>query len=459
MENEDGSFSPPLKPNPTAFERLHSVVQLFKNSSKFSIPMSMREFALSYRAQKQKMYLNAVDSLEMDAISKKDSYVKAFLKFEKYNFRFGEKRVVPRVISPRGPRYCVAVGRYIRPIEKLVYRTINKKMFDEITVFKGLNAQARGTAIHRKWSKFSNPVAFGLDAKRFDRHVSREALKFEHSVYQTFYPRERELKRLLGWQLRNTCFMSMKDGEIRYRTDGTRMSGDMNTALGNCLISCSILYLLRQESGIYFEACNDGDDCVLILEKDNLDKLLPMIPGFFREFGFIMEIEKPVYILEEIEFCQCKPVFVDGHYIMVRNPLVSLAKDCVVLKPIDNPKVFRKWLSAVGGCGLSLTGGIPIFQEFYSLFIRTSKGAKPLIDPTLVTGFSMMAEGMHRKYSPISPETRASFYYAFGIPPEAQEAIEERYRNATLVDHVLDDTLEFAMLPLGDPTPLNRVYY
>jgi hypothetical protein len=48
---------------------------------------------------------------------------------------------------------------------------------------------------------------------------------------------------------------------------------------------------------------NNGDDCVIIIEKRHLKKL-DDLPSWFLTMGFRMEVEKPVYEFEQIEFCQ-----------------------------------------------------------------------------------------------------------------------------------------------------------
>lgn len=71
--------------------------------------------------------------------------------------------------------------------------------------------------------------------------MSVQALKWEHSIYNAMF-RSDELAELLGWQLTNKGFARTTDGLIKYEVKGCRMSGDMNTALGNCMIMCALVY-------------------------------------------------------------------------------------------------------------------------------------------------------------------------------------------------------------------------
>lgn len=448
VQNADGVYTAPPSPNPTSFTTgMQGFIAEFRKHTSFFNPMTTEQFALSYQAQKQRRYLAASQSLLVKPYSVKDSYVKVFLKFEKYNFKPG-KKIVPRVISPRGDRYTVALGRYIKPIEKEIYKIFNTKLFDLPVILKCYNQDQRGHIIHQKWERFHNPCAISIDAKRFDQHVSKDALLFEHRIYKLFYPRSKEFSMLLGHQLNNKHFCNMPDGFIKYFTQAGRKSGDVTTALGNCLISSASLHYLLQASGVHFEFVNDGDDSVIICDSKDEPTLRAMIPTFFLRLGFTMDVEPTVYELEQVKFCQSQPIF-DGHkYIMIRDPRISLTKDCLSLKPLDNKKVSKMWLSSVGQCGLSLTAGIPVVQAFYNCLIRASDGAKMLRDPTMDDWYHYVGKGLKRTDQTICPKTRFSFWLAFGVCPEEQIAIEQFYNCTTIDTDVKDHRIKHAMLPI-----------
>jgi len=215
------------------------------------------------------------------------------------------------------------------------------------------------------------------------------------------------------------------------------MSGDMNTALGNCLIMCALVYAYCDHVGIKrYSLANNGDDCIVIMEKRNVTKFTLGIDTWFLEMGFAMKVEDPVYELEEIEFCQTHPVMLPDGCVMVRNMPTSMAKDCISIKPLDSSIGWSKWANAVGECGISLAGGVPIAQEFYQGFVRGAKSENPNVslklkgyDPSQETGLVAFAHGMHRKWQPIAESTRYSFWKAFGITPGEQIAMEEWYSN------------------------------
>jgi hypothetical protein len=420
-------------------QRLRYFRNLLVKKFNSTTPIDRQSFVDYYTGRKKTIYQQAVDSLGTSSICRRDAAIKAFVKAEFINCD-DKPDPDPRVISPRDPRYNVEVGRYLRPIEHRIYKGI-ADVFGEVTVLKGFNSKQTGDIFMSKWSKYRSPVAIGLDASRFDQHVSVDALKWEHSVYNGIY-HSPELAKLLSWQLYNKVVGYCRDGKLKYTTDGCRMSGDMNTAMGNCLIMCALVHCYLKERGIKGSLANNGDDCTVIFEKNDLLKFQGGLESWFLEMGFTMKVEAPVYDIEGIEFCQTHPVFVAGGYIMVRNFPKALSKDCLSLKQLDSPVVCKAWLDAVGQGGLSLTGGIPVYQDFYSSFIRASTGMqvtrakqnsrrrKNSPDVELSNGMVWLSAGMKRKYQKILPETRLSFWIAFGVTPDEQIVLESVYRES-----------------------------
>jgi hypothetical protein len=319
LVQQDGVFTPPPKPQPDLFSaRMQEFKSLLVKACTFTggfhqIPK--QEFVDCYRGRRRTLYQQAADSLDVRPISRRDAELKTFVKAEKINFT-AKQDPAPRVIQPRDPRYNVEVGRYLKKVEHTIYDGIAKVMTRKsslgwnVTVNKGMNAKETAALIVGKFSKYRRPVAIGLDASRFDQHVSSTALRWEHSVYSDLF-KDKYLDKLLGWQIHNIGRAYCADGKVKYEVNGCRMSGDMNTALGNCVLMCGMVYSYMQSKGIKYDLINNGDDCVLIFEKDH-ERKLDDLSSWFHDMGFTMKVEDPVYTIEEIEFCQTQPVF-DGH--------------------------------------------------------------------------------------------------------------------------------------------------
>jgi len=429
-----GVWEPAPSPKAGVFDRrLRSFETLLGSHSRSTTPISRQEFAESYQGRKRVIYEKAVDSLLKIGVSKADAKIKAFVKAEK-----GKHGSAPRVIQPRDPRYNVEVGKYLKPIEERMYKAI-AKVYGDATVMKGYNAKSVAAHLKRKWEGFTTPVALGLDAKRFDQHVSVAALLWEHRQWIRWYQHIREyrteLSKLLSWQLRNRGTGYCRDGKLKYTVAGKRMSGDMNTGSGNCVLMCAMVWAYAEHVGVQIKLANNGDDCVVFMEERDLMRFSAGLDHWFLEMGFQMTVEPPARVFEKIEFCQSQPVFDGESYVMVRN-IRAFTKDVYCLVPIESDHTLKCWLGAVGDAGMSLTGGIPIWQEFYSVYQRSAgvlsyskKRPGAFLDQSsFETGMLMAAKGMERKYGDVTPEARFSFWLAFDITPDHQVVLEELYR-------------------------------
>lgn len=432
VKDESGAFKTPPQPKSGHFD---STMRKFTTRlCKFlprTAPIERSKFADLYGGRLKEEYAKAAASLYVRDICEKDTFVDAFVKAEKIN-ETAKPNPVPRVIQPRSKRYGVELGRYIKPNEKRICKAVNETFNDDLscpTIFKGMNATESGRAMHRKWSKFRRPVAVGLDAKRFDQHVSVDALEWEHRQYVNCFNNRRQknkLRGLLKFQLHTTGYGRCKDGKLKYKKIGGRNSGDMNTGLGNCLIMSGMVYSYCDSISINYELANNGDDCVVIMESNDLHTFNENLKGWFLEMGFSMTVEAPVYELEEIEFCQTKPIFDGVGYIMVRN-ILSIAKDCVSLVYNDTINSLYSYYRVLGDAGLHLTGGIPVWQNFYRALCKSIPPGKSGHHLQHESGMMNLARRMDRNFSPPTNSARYSFYKAFGISPDQQIDLEKHY--------------------------------
>lgn len=434
-------FKPALRVRPRTYERNQSLKSFSDKiiASCANAPvLPLRTIVEAYTGSKRRVYEDAYMSLNKDPINEFDARLTSFVKYEKQDL--GK---APRAINPRSPRYNLVLGKYLKFLEKKIYKGINQAFGARTahTVIKGLNVKEAGSVIYEKWRRFRNPVGVGLDASKFDMHTSIPALKYEHSVYKGIYPRAAELRMLLRWQLRNRGVAYCDDGRVKFSMEGTRSSGDLNTSMGNCIIMCALIYAYAQERAVDIELMNNGDDCVVIMEAEDLQKFMTNLSAWFEQYGYRMTIEKPVYELERMEFCQSRVVLVNGEPVMVRNLTNSITKDPMCLVPLQTEKVLQMWYKAVGDCGLSITSGVPVLQEYYKLYQRNgrdySEGFLQHVQKN--TSHLQRMKGMKLKESVVSAETRSSFYYAFGILPAMQIELERLFASMSLMSSV--DTL------------------
>jgi hypothetical protein len=409
-----------------------------------------------YVGSKRKIYQRAVDSYLTKPFGANDAVIAAHTKVEKVLVSIGPNSSVaeerdlwkkdPRVIQARTPRYNAQLGRYLKSNEHRFFQAIDRVFEDQHglpTVMKGLNAKQQGEAIAAKWKQFDEPIGIRLDAKRFDQHCSPLVLKFEHSCYvaglaPVMTGVERKfLQTLLAHQLSNRCFGTTKNGKLKYVAHG-RMSGDMNTGLGNVIIMCAMMHsffgVVREEIAKRWPTdppaklalINNGDDCCVLMELKYHGVLLELLEPWFLGYGFEMDVEGTATMLEQVKFCQSHPIWTPSGYVMVRCMPTSLAKDAINLGEVNDQVGYDNWRAAIAGCGLALTRGIPIAQAYYQCLGRGTRFEKPRV---YSCGMHFLAHGMEVGVDEIHPNTRVSICNAFGIAPDMQRHLESHYES------------------------------
>lgn len=408
----------------------------FKSKLLLNIPevtkFSFNQVLETYSGRRRTIYQNAYNKLVQIGLSRRDARSVAFVKMELVN-----PDKAPRCIQPRDPAYNLTLGRYIKAVEHKLYDAIRRTFGDGPTVMKGFNVEEIGSIVRGKWRSFNSPVAIGLDATKFDMHVSPAALAWEHSIYLALFPGDRELAKLLRWQMNNRGAGYCEDGSLKYSVTGKRFSGDMNTGLGNCLLMCAMVYAYAHSRGVAVKLLNNGDDCVVIMEKEHMAQFNSGLDEWFLDMGFRMVAEDPVYEMHQIEFCQMHPIEVGESCRMVRNLGSTLRKDTMTVHPLTRGPHREKWCTAVGTGGLWLTGGIPVLQDFYQAYQRIGcmRSSNMLDDPTFATGMRLMSKGMQEHYREPDAWTRVQVFEAWGVSPDEQVALEQH-----LQDFELDPT-------------------
>lgn len=427
VKDKSGAFVEPEAPSYLhVWSELRVEGDFLRNSPK--LPRLSRDQFLRLAGQKRSLYERAFATLDLHPITQKDAHVAHFVKCENTNLSM-KPDAVPRAICPQDPRYICELGRYIKAIEKNCYRRLDK-MWGGPVVMKGRNAVSRAAILREKWLKFGDPVAIGADASRFDQHVSRPMLEWEHTIYKSYFPGDNGLAKLLRWQLVNHITGRFPEGTVSVVVDGHRMSGAPNTALGNTIIMSAMCHAYVRYKRVPCEFVNDGDDSVFIMERCHARRFVQGAYDWFIKLGFRMEFEAPVDIFEQIEFCQAQPLWNGREWIMCRNHYLARAKDLTSFK-IMREKEFWRWIRAVGDGGLALSAGVPVFQAFYECLRRSSQH----VDPSKLdqwSGLAYLSKGLKPMHRAITPEARASYCRAFAVNPMVQHELERYYEHCVI---------------------------
>lgn len=422
-------LAPPVPSRTHIDATLTEFTKRLKKQLPISTRISPEQFVEMYTGRKKTIYSNALPEFYERGVLEEHARSVAFVKCEKVP---AEK--APRCIQPRHPVYNVGVGSYLKPIEHSVYRAIARVFGSRVTVVKGFNVEQVAQIVEEKWHGFADPIAVGLDATKFDMHVSKSMLEWEHSIYLYMFRHDRELARLLKYQVFNKGAGYCDDGKLKYKVKGRRFSGDMNTALGNCLIMCAMIYCYAKSRGVKIDLMNNGDDCQVFMEKKDLAKFMLGLDDWFLQLGFRMTSETPASHISEVEFCQMRYIRRQiGGSTMVRNIPKAREKDSMSLIPHTTAKSYQKWLYSVGECGISLCAGIPIMQSMYQCYMRNGlKGSKMRSSVQFDSGMERLAKGLHPKHLTVSDEARVDCFIAWDITPDEQREIESYYDSLIL---------------------------
>jgi len=198
------------------------------------------------------------------------------------------------------------------------------------------------------------------------------------------------------------------------------MSGDQNTGSDNSGINFGMLLDWLQVIGVNGQLYIDGDDSVVIIEFADLNKV---DMSLFKTYGMSTKLEKVSSVFEEIDFCQCRPVFDGVAWRMVRDPQRVLARIPWIVKkqPVSRD---AQWLKSVGMCELALNMGLPVMQAVAERLIELSP-KKYIATPLHYTASNEYIKPWRAEPRPITAEARASYERAWGISPQEQHEYEK----------------------------------
>lgn len=359
-----------------------------------------------YTGPKRATYMRAYENIKDVGFDKRWTYVKMFVKPDKFPLDKAMSKP-PRAIQYRTPEYNLLVGRYLKPIEEEFYKLKSPSGYRFVA--KGLNNVQRAELLQTISADYDDPVYILLDHVAYDSSITKEHLRATHKFYRRFN-KSRFLQQLLKYQLKNKGFT--RHG-IKYRVDGTRMSGDYDTALGNTYINYIVLRSWLRMCHVRGDIMLDGDDSVVVIERRNMHKL---DYDHFQSCGFETTVTVASSI-DEVEFCQSRFLPTNPPRF-ARDPIRALSRLNVSVKDYHG-KGWLRYQAGIGMAEMAVNNGVPILYEVgYKLSLLSNS---PIYDTE-----------MHYKLQlhqplPIDDDVRQAFSRAFNIPPALQIKIESEF--------------------------------
>jgi hypothetical protein len=212
----------------------------------------------------------------------KHTVVKMFIKDEFY-----DEYKYPRLIMSRHDRFKCRVGPMFHRIEKILF---SLPMF-----IKKIPVSERGEYI-RKYLWKPNSKYFATDFSAYESHFTPEMMRaIEFVLYRHMAPNDSEGRQFLSdievLCGRNRCVNKLASVWI----NGVRMSGEMNTSLGNSFANYVLIKFAAKRAGVKVKGVVEGDDACFRCDGH-------ISPGVFEAMGLSVKfVEYPT--IGEMSFC------------------------------------------------------------------------------------------------------------------------------------------------------------
>nr|QKK82930.1 RNA-dependent RNA polymerase [Paradise bay virus] len=413
-------------PDPLAVRELKALSKKLARAVGHIEPLS-GEWISRYPKRKRQRYERAQADLGIRPLGRRDRTVHAFLKAEKVD----ESGKDPRMIQSRSPRFNLIFGDYTRALESVLYRLTHSRCrrlpVGGRLIAKGLNQRDRAREILRKWDLFG--CAVSLDLSRFDAHVSKELLLVGHVFYLTAFRNDKLLRQVLSYQLENKCYSQ----SWNYNSVGGRMSGDMDTALGNCLLALLITVASMEALGFRpddWSCFVDGDDILLFASKPPIHGLVEQ----FKRFGQELKVEGVARTIHEVQHCWGRPVRTSLGWTMAGSMRRVVSRTLVGCRHWHDRSFWPKYLGLLGYCELALSQGVPVLQEYALMLLRWSGGQLPrkpeaIAEERWHKASLQVIAGRLPAPVPVTAVARAHYALAWGVEPDEQRFWESLFRH------------------------------
>jgi len=274
-----------------------------------------------------------------------------------------------------------------------------------------------------------------IDCSRWDQHCSAPVLELEHACYVRLYGGDVRLAALMRQQLDNRG-TTMHGG--RYSCYGRRMSGDANTASGNCLLMAAMVRaLMRSLDMDEWDVLVDGDNAHLFVCEDYLQRVLAAMGPVFLSFGQELGDTSVHRTWQDVPMGQQKSVWADDRWVMVPSPSRVLSGTFVSNKHYHERKGGRRAARTIAQAMLVLYRGVPVLQSFALGALRATEGVKwldsALDDYQTDTLRQLAGRGDWHVTGPadITPKARETMELVWGVTKERQIALESAMAAAT----------------------------
>jgi len=387
-----------------------------------SIYLHTREDVVNkYEGRWKRRYEQARISLQERSLTDRDFIIAMFVKDDKETTT-PEK--APRAIQYRNPRAGLEMGRFTHAIESRIYNC--KDEYGTRIFGKGCNMHDLADDFIKKSQLFKDPVFLELDASKFDAHVNVELLELTREFYVSMCASASEARYVKYMWGKTRVNYGRTKRNVKFKTYGTRMSGDMDTGLGNSLLMYWLIREYLRVNGIVKYAMSvNGDDSVIVISIADLGKAQNI--SIFKEYGFNMKFGVSMG-LQEFEYCHCKMVETDYGWVMSRDPSRLISRTGWSNHKRSG-RAAKDYLYSLAMGELAVNYGLPIGYAYGQKLLAYSGKAQQVV-MSRKKRLYLEKQRFWKNFdtAKISERTRNSYYVTWGILPEDQIRIENQIK-------------------------------
>lgn len=416
----------PINRNNPVYRRFIAITKDFAehiNKTKSGYKMlTISEVMMNTRQKLRKRYRKAYDNLFLGTKNIFDNIAKleTFIKWEKMDTVKVEERKPARLIQHRSYEYLYLLKATMLPLKHMLYECEEEFMGQSVaSIFgSGLDSEGLADVIREHFDHFSDTIALCFDHSKWDGHYSLDLMDVIHPLWIKLSDRSSLLRLLLRSQRYNR---GQTQHGLKYRSVGTRASGEWSTSLENSVCNFLLLKTVFPNSRV----CVNGDDSIVFVRREVYEKCdFTQITEYFRDLGQETKLDAVAFEIEQISFCQCKPICINGKYRMVRDPIRTISRSSYTGLNVEN--CLDRYLAGLGLCELAANPGVPILQEFALKLIERSNFASP----TTAARQHNLIDPKPSQYRPVTQENRANFEKAFGFSSAEQIELEQVFSTA-----------------------------
>jgi len=385
-----------------------------------------------YKGAKREKIRKGFDRLVNGPLNNNDKRVPIFIK--------GEVAIPASgggILKLKAPRVIFNIPECFASVGALLYSEIEftlkkTRTFCDMVgskfrvILKGFNSTEKAKLIKCKVDSFLHPIAISLDGKGCDTHLSEFAITIQEMVDYKISSQKSNLKKLYKL-LHSANWKLYLDEIILILTEVMRLTGSIDTGMGNTVIHTIILIYIIRQVGFRVEPSVDGDNMLVIMEEENENEFMEVVKLVTTELGVSFTLDGKTTVLEEMEFCRHRPMHIGDQWVMVREPRRTIYK-FFSYHSTFGLKQLNAYMKTVADGERRSFSGVPIMGPLFEEIYRQN------IDEPEFKGQNLIEKHKIKDYRPLGIKielaNRLSFEKSTGISVASQMHIECNIKDA-----------------------------